>query len=63
MNQALDIAENNGCDLEKRIHVWMNSGDGKKALEKALDESAQIVKFLETERILDPRSLDDPITL
>ncbi len=63
MNQTLDIADNNGCDLEKRIHMWMNSGDAEKALKKALDDSAEIVKLLEKERILDPRSLDEPITL
>jgi hypothetical protein len=63
MNQKTVVDKIGESDLDKRIKKWMKSGEGKKAIEKALVESTGILNFLEKERQLDPRSLDEPITL
>jgi hypothetical protein len=50
-------------ELHQRTSAWVSSNEGREALSKASKVSQQITEKLEKDRQIDPRILNEPITL
>lgn len=51
------------AEVKKALEVWLTSGGGINKIATAIQESRQVVDTLNRDRQVDPRLLQEPVTL
>jgi hypothetical protein len=49
--------------LTRRAFEWISSPEGQKKLEEASQEAQEVIEYLRKVQTLDPKVLNEPITL
>lgn len=50
-------------ELVAKVEKWMLTEEGKEAVLKTMQEAAAVTKQLQESRTVDPKTLNDPVTL
>jgi Flp pilus assembly protein TadD len=62
MNNSSDLT-GRGMSAVNSIAEWLDSTDGKKKIQESLSRSEESVKILNEARTVDPKLLQEPVTL
>jgi hypothetical protein len=63
MSQKCSPGKVDTNELQQQTVAWVSSSEGREALSKASEASHRITAKLEEDRQIDPRILNEPITL